>query len=320
MANLSLRQVSKRFGHVEVLRDLSLEIPAGEFAVFLGPSGCGKSTLLRIVAGLEAPTSGEIHLGDARIDTMRPGDRGVAMVFQHYALYPHMTVPEHGVRLAQHPHPASGDHAQGRRSSGDAGNCTAAGSQARSTQRRTAPACRHWSCHRQTAEGVPVRRTAFKPRRRPAQPHAHRVGPTAPAHANHHGLRHPRPGGSDDHGNAHRGDEPGPHRAGWHADGGIPAAKHTLCRWLRRHASDEFPARRSRRRTPGLRRCLPARRNRDRHGGACRLSSVRRPHTRHSCRAYRARRRRRGPRCRHRAPWRTHPDLCRPARRQHGGL
>jgi multiple sugar transport system ATP-binding protein len=92
VANLSLRQVSKRFGHVEVIRDLSLEISAGEFAVFLGPSGCGKSTLLRMVAGLEAPSAGEIHLGGARIDTVRPGDRGVAMVFQHYALYPHMTV------------------------------------------------------------------------------------------------------------------------------------------------------------------------------------------------------------------------------------
>ena len=92
VANLSLRQVSKRFGHVEVIRDLSLEIPAGEFAVFLGPSGCGKSTLLRMVAGLEVPSAGEIHLGDTRIDTVRPGDRGVAMVFQHYALYPHMTV------------------------------------------------------------------------------------------------------------------------------------------------------------------------------------------------------------------------------------
>lgn len=92
MAKLSLRGVSKRFGHVEVIRDLSLDIPSGEFAVFLGPSGCGKSTLLRMVAGLEAPSGGEIHLGDTRIDTVRPGDRGVAMVFQHYALYPHMTV------------------------------------------------------------------------------------------------------------------------------------------------------------------------------------------------------------------------------------
>jgi multiple sugar transport system ATP-binding protein len=92
VATLSLRSVSKRFGQVEVIRDLSLEIPSGEFAVFLGPSGCGKSTLLRMIAGLEAPSAGEIHLGDTRIDTVRPGDRGVAMVFQHYALYPHMTV------------------------------------------------------------------------------------------------------------------------------------------------------------------------------------------------------------------------------------
>ena len=74
------------------MRDLSLEIEAGEFAVFLGPSGCGKSTLLRMVAGLEGLSGGEIHLDGRRIDTLPPGDRGVAMVFQHYALYPHMTV------------------------------------------------------------------------------------------------------------------------------------------------------------------------------------------------------------------------------------
>ena len=94
MAELSLRNVSKQFGAVEVIRDLSLDIPSGEFAVFLGPSGCGKSTLLRMIAGLEAVGAGEIHLGGGRIDTMAPGDRGVAMVFQHYALYPHMTVRE----------------------------------------------------------------------------------------------------------------------------------------------------------------------------------------------------------------------------------
>ncbi len=92
MAELSLRRVSKQFGQVEVIRDLSLDIPSGEFAVFLGPSGCGKSTLLRMIAGLETLGAGEIHLGGNRIDTMPPGDRGVAMVFQHYALYPHMTV------------------------------------------------------------------------------------------------------------------------------------------------------------------------------------------------------------------------------------
>ena len=92
MAGLILRNVSKRYGPVEVINDLSLDIGEGEFAVFLGPSGCGKSTLLRMVAGLETLSAGEIHLGQRRIDGLAPGERGVAMVFQHYALYPHMTV------------------------------------------------------------------------------------------------------------------------------------------------------------------------------------------------------------------------------------
>ena len=92
MEGLSLRNVAKRYGAFEVIRDLSLEIVQGEFTVFLGPSGCGKSTLLRMVAGLESVTQGEIHLAGRRIDTLPPGDRGIAMVFQHYALYPHMTV------------------------------------------------------------------------------------------------------------------------------------------------------------------------------------------------------------------------------------
>ena len=92
MAELSLRRLSKRYGPVDVIQDLSLDIPSGEFAVFLGPSGCGKSTLLRMIAGLEGLSHGEIHLGGGRIDTLPPGDRGVAMVFQQYALYPHMTV------------------------------------------------------------------------------------------------------------------------------------------------------------------------------------------------------------------------------------
>jgi len=92
LATLSLRNVSKQFGSLEVIRDLSLDIGSGEFSVFLGPSGCGKSTLLRMIAGLETLGGGEIHLGGVRIDQMSPGERGVAMVFQHYALYPHMTV------------------------------------------------------------------------------------------------------------------------------------------------------------------------------------------------------------------------------------
>ncbi len=92
MAGISLQRVSKRFGQVEAVSDLSLEIGSGEFAVFLGPSGCGKTTLLRMIAGLEDVSDGEIRIGGERVDHLAPGQRGVAMVFQHYALYPHMSV------------------------------------------------------------------------------------------------------------------------------------------------------------------------------------------------------------------------------------
>src|SRR3954447_4607228 len=92
LASISLDRVSKRFGSVPVIHDLSVTIDPGEFTVFLGPSGCGKSTLLRMIAGLEDVTSGEIYIEGSRIDQAAPGERGIAMVFQNYALYPHMTV------------------------------------------------------------------------------------------------------------------------------------------------------------------------------------------------------------------------------------
>ena len=92
MPGLRLENVSKRFGELEVLRDVSLSLDEGELLVVLGPSGCGKSTLLRLIAGLEELDNGAIYIGDKRIDQLQPRDRGIAMVFQNYSLYPHMTV------------------------------------------------------------------------------------------------------------------------------------------------------------------------------------------------------------------------------------
>lgn len=94
MAEISLHQVVKSFGDTEIIHGIDLEIKDGEFTVFVGPSGCGKSTLLRLIAGLEDITSGSITIGDADVSHVEPADRGVAMVFQSYALYPHMTVEE----------------------------------------------------------------------------------------------------------------------------------------------------------------------------------------------------------------------------------
>ncbi|MDD2341777.1 MAG: sn-glycerol-3-phosphate ABC transporter ATP-binding protein UgpC [Tolumonas sp.] len=94
MASIRLNNVVKRFGKTETLRNINLDIKDGEFAVFVGPSGCGKSTLLRMIAGLEEISSGEVSIGDTVVNDVAPAHRGVAMVFQSYALYPHMTVAD----------------------------------------------------------------------------------------------------------------------------------------------------------------------------------------------------------------------------------
>ncbi len=94
MAGLILRSLSKAYGPVAVVREVSLDIADGEFCVFVGPSGCGKSTLLRMIAGLEDITDGELRIGGERVNERAPSQRNVAMVFQNYALYPHMTVAE----------------------------------------------------------------------------------------------------------------------------------------------------------------------------------------------------------------------------------
>ncbi|MXN66890.1 sn-glycerol-3-phosphate ABC transporter ATP-binding protein UgpC [Stappia sp. GBMRC 2046] len=104
MAQVVLKNVTKQFGSVKVIRGVDLDIADGEFAVFVGPSGCGKSTLLRLIAGLEDITSGDLLIGGERVNAKTPKERGISMVFQSYALYPHMTVYENmafGLTLAK---------------------------------------------------------------------------------------------------------------------------------------------------------------------------------------------------------------------------
>jgi multiple sugar transport system ATP-binding protein len=92
MASVTIGRVEKYFGRTHIIKGVSIDIADGEFCVLVGPSGCGKSTLLRMIAGLEEISAGEIHIGDKLVNQMPPKERDIAMVFQNYALYPHMTV------------------------------------------------------------------------------------------------------------------------------------------------------------------------------------------------------------------------------------
>ena len=103
MASVTLRNIRKAYDENEVMRDINLDIADGEFVVFVGPSGCGKSTLMRMIAGLEDITSGDLTIDNARVNDVPPAKRGIAMVFQSYALYPHMTLYDNmafGLKLA----------------------------------------------------------------------------------------------------------------------------------------------------------------------------------------------------------------------------
>jgi len=108
VARVQLESVTKKFGAVTAVNSVSLEIPDKQFTVLVGPSGCGKTTALRLIAGLEEVTGGDIFIGDRRVNDVPPKDRDIAMVFQNYALYPHMTVYDNmafGLRLRKYPKP-----------------------------------------------------------------------------------------------------------------------------------------------------------------------------------------------------------------------
>ena len=213
--------------------------------ILVGPSGCGKSTLLRMIVGLEDITSGDMIIGGNRVNDKAPRDRNLAMVFQNYALYPHLTVFEN----IAFPLRLSGKHsdAEIRGLVEDAAKTLelqrAPGPQAGQPLRRPAPAGRDGTRDRAAGRRVPVRRAAVEPRRQAPRPDAHR-DPAAAAPARHDDrLRHPRPDRGDDPRRPGRGPEQGRAAAGRDPPGALRAARQPLRGRLHRLTADELRAR-----------------------------------------------------------------------------
>ena len=169
MASVAIRDVYKSFGATEILHGVSVDIADGEFVTLVGPSGCGKSTLLRMIAGLEGISGGEIAIGGRVVNRVAPKERDIAMVFQNYALYPHMTVAENmafSMMLKNAPKAESDKRVQ--RAAEILGLMPAARALSAPAFRRPAPARRHGPRHRARPAGLPVRRAAVQPRRQAA--------------------------------------------------------------------------------------------------------------------------------------------------------
>ena len=176
MAEITFQNIWKRYPDgFEAVKDMNLEIGDGEFMILVGPSGCGKSTALRMVAGLEEITDGELIIGGERVNELAPRDRDIAMVFQNYALYPHMTVRENmGFALKLAKVDKSEIEAQGPQGGRDPRAQRPPGPQAGEPLRRPAPARGDGPRDRARPEGVPDGRAAVQPRRQAARADAHR--------------------------------------------------------------------------------------------------------------------------------------------------
>ena len=207
MAEIKLDGVTKEYpGGVLAVDDVSLTIASGEFMVLVGPSGCGKSTLLRMIAGLEEITEGDVSIGDRVVTNLSPRDRDIAMVFQNYALYPHLSVAKNlGYGLRMRKTPEGRDRPARERGRRDARPRGAARAPPGGALGRPAPARRDGPRDRPRAAGVPDGRAALEPRREAPRRHARRArAPPRPARR-HDRLRHPRPGRGDDARPARRG-------------------------------------------------------------------------------------------------------------------
>ena len=208
MASVTFEQATRCYSGADrpAVDHLDLGIADGEFVVLVGPSGCGKTTSLRMIAGLETVDSGRIRIGARDVTDDDPKDRDVAMVFQNYALYPHMTVAQNmGFALKI----AKMSKAEIRERILDAARLLDSGAlpgpQTEGSVRRAAPTGGHGPGDRPAAAGVPDGRTAVQPRRQAAGADAQPDRRTATAIGHHHRVRHPRSSRGDDHGRSGRG-------------------------------------------------------------------------------------------------------------------
>ncbi len=246
MAAIEMKNIVKKYGDgFPAVNDVSIDVADGEFMILVGPSGCGKSTLLRMIVGLEDITSGDMMIGGKRVNDLAPRDRNLAMVFQNYALYPHLTrLREHRVPAAAGARrPEQGDRREGARGEQDARARRAPRAQAGQPVRWPAPAGRDGPRDRAGRRRVPLRRAAVQPRRQAAWPDAHRDLAAAEAARHHHGLRHPRPDRGDDAGRPGRGAQAGHPAAAGHAARALREPGQPLRGRLHRLSADELPAR-----------------------------------------------------------------------------
>ena len=249
MAEVTVRNVVKRYGTVQVMHGVSVDIEDGQFVVLVGPSGCGKSTLLRMIAGLEAISDGEITIGGRVVNDVMPKDRDIAMVFQSYALYPHKTVAENmGFALKIKGAPKAEIEAKVGRPPTilDLGHLLDRFPKQLSGGQR-----------QRVAMGRAIVRDPavflfdeplVQPRRQAARGDARRDQGAAPAARHHDRLRHPRPDRGDDHGRQDRRDARRPRRAGRRAARSLRQPLQHLRRRLHRLAGDELPQGQDRRR------------------------------------------------------------------------
>ena len=245
MAAIDMKNIVKQYGDgFPAVNDVSIDVADGEFMILVGPSGCGKSTLLRMIVGLEDITSGDMLIDGKRVNDLAPRDRNLAMVFQNYALYPHLSVFENiafPLRLARKlPEKEIEEKVRERQPAARARR--APRPQARQPLRRPAPAGGDGPGDRAGGRRVPLRRAALEPRRQAARPDAHRDLAAPEAARHHHGLRHPRPDrGDDPRRPGGRAQARHPAAAG-HAAGALHQPRQPVRGRLHRLAADELPA------------------------------------------------------------------------------